>query len=213
MIQPKQIRYLVSIIGIDGSGKTTVSTKLRERFSRIGVTYNYLHPTFGSIVNISRIATRRPHNDSEQVTKTALFSSNTSIMITLAYTLIMLADSLVNYILFFRPLLKMGILVSDRYFYHYVLMHIDNHPTIVRCFANIIPKPSIIFLLDVSPKIAKFRNEEYTLDEYRAQVVRYEEFLRITGLGKRAIRINSERSAESVSEEIYNHMIKFFNIK
>lgn len=163
---------LIVISGMDGSGKTTLSKTLAARFKRsekkvIRVEcskYFLLEP----VINVFRFFMKI---DGKLSTKNPILKIKQKNVLLKLWPFVVLADDLLRYYLVLKPYSMVATVICDRYFYdrlvgfkYYEFIGNSGY----KCFATLIPKPDLAYILDVDPKIALSREvgEKHSLNFY-----------------------------------------------
>ena len=168
---------LVVFVGPDGSGKSTVTKLLSERFAatRVPVSLVYLG-TRDALLPTKRLSQhirgRTPRSkDPKDVNRRARLRGLLHITV----------DKCLRYWVHIRPRLVKGeIVVLDRYFYDFRSFP---HPLVSRRWVTalamrIIPKPALVFSMRGDPEVVAARKRELTPAETARQIACYE------GLGR-----------------------------
>lgn len=206
------MRLLISFIGIDGSGKTTFAIGLYRRLKTDGFNSSYFHVAFSMVKHISS-RFRKPFWGqisplSNDVTIKG-FSLNKGARkgFVLLFLGLALIDSLITYLTKIK--FKKTILIYDRYFYDYLVIYFDICPEWARrLYLRLIPKPNLVFFLDVSPSIAYERNKEYSLSFYYSQRRHYLNLLNYLKKNGDLFIVNTNASIEEGFSLIYKRVKK-----
>lgn len=171
---------IIALIGIDGSGKTTQALLLSRILESCGYRVKYIYAGNTGIkvgqkyslylsLPIDIIYHRLLKIElNPQIKKTLLFC---------ALSKLELLSQFLNYIVFILPRIIIYkklhyIIVADRYVYDYLISSILQKKIskiYARILLRIVPKPDIIFLLDVDIHIAyKRKHGEKSIDELQA---------------------------------------------
>jgi len=146
---------LIVFCGMDGSGKTTLTNKLAVYLEKAGLKYETTHAHTYSISKSS-------FGIKEKTVKMLKYLFATLIPL-------ILLDNLYTYYFKYHPILERKILICDRYFYDKVCRMIyygvcNKH--MAEIYLKLLPRPDYIFFLNISPKDACLRKEEYSEEEY-----------------------------------------------
>lgn len=173
--------FLVSLSGIDGSGKTTLAQSVTTLLQDRGLPFRYTWARFGSklidsIVFISK-STILHHEDlsnterSFQAVKSYIFSSRITSMLYLGFVLIDYYLQLMGKVWF--PILWGKNLICDRYVFDSVvdlaadlLLNGDTCLKIISIFMKIVPEPKIAFYIDIPVEIAFDRKDDIISIDY-----------------------------------------------
>ncbi|MEM2842023.1 MAG: hypothetical protein QW201_01820 [Thermoproteota archaeon] len=165
---------LICFIGVDGSGKTTHAINLCKKLQKNGLNFSYIHISFSIIQHIPSRFRKPLSKQINAMTENPSYSKTRKGLV-LLFLGIALADSLIIYL----TKLRETILIYDRYFYDYLVDYFDVCPEwLKRLYIRLIPKPDLLFFLDVPPTIAYKRNREYPPSFYHSQRRRYFDLLR-----------------------------------
>lgn len=138
---------LISISGLDGSGKSTQIESLKQYLESKGEKVFYLHAIQFSVANIFAKKSRKKKAKTKSVTKASWLKIQLR-------KLALLID-LLRFKKLIYSLKKRGFtyIVSDRYFYDSVIniAYLENRR--IATFMPKIPKPSIGFYLKVDPEV------------------------------------------------------------
>jgi len=110
-----------------------------------------------------------------------------------------------------HPLKKNRLIITDRYIYDIIvfLRYYDMYyPSIEKGFTNIVPKPDIVFLIDVPPKIAFDRKKEYTLEHRIKERALYLEYAKKLGFKI----IDNTKPLIEVSQNILEEILKIVEL-
>lgn len=139
---------------MDGTGKTTLAKKLEEYLTMNKIKSEFIH---GHTYTISKNSFGI--SDKHIIKYRKLFSILTPLA---------LLDNYVNYIFKYRCKLKNKTIISDRYYYDKVARMIYYgilNKQFAKIYLKLLPKPDLVFFLDVSAKKAFERKKEYTIRE------------------------------------------------
>ena len=159
---------ILTLSGMDGSGKTTLSLKIAaesDRFVRVSRGgYFLLEPIMRGIRYLKGI-------DSKKSTKNPFLSKGDKPWLFKFWPWLVLADDLIHYWLVLKPVSVFYNIVCDRYMYDR-LIGLKYHGFLgERAYAlykNLIPSPTKALILEVEPSIALEREtaEKHVLQFY-----------------------------------------------
>lgn len=208
---------LICLLGVDGSGKTTAARELQRQLEEEGISCKYLNLDYSLFQRIPlRLRNRlgsplipllKKKNSRRNATSVrrglTSYISSPLLVITLLFHLF---DALILYLLKVKPLISRTNVIHDRYFYDYPILYTDACPRwLMWCFRNVIPKPNLILLLDVSPEIALARDGDFKPDFYQRQQKRYLEF--VHKLDDKMVYIcNADSPVEEVNSAVYKRV-------
>lgn len=168
---------LVCFIGIDGSGKTTLSKLFVDELKSRGRASRYVYgrflprivAPFFKIASSSILRGKDPqsHYHARLKNKRQMLSNP---IISEFYVVSILFDQILQILLkvYLPSILKREVIVCDRYFFDTVILDIavpcglDNDDIIqlIRRYLPLFPKADIVFLVDVPPRTAYQRKKE-----------------------------------------------------
>lgn len=166
---------LISFSGLDGSGKTTQITNLRDTISRLGLSHDlitfwddvvvgthyregFVHKVYGSEQGIG--APDKPVNRKDKNVR--------KWYLTLARHLLYLLDAIhLRFVIGRAEMSDSDVIIMDRYIYDELANLPIGNPfsnLFIRIVRFIVPKPDISYLLDADPEAARARKPEYPVD-------------------------------------------------
>lgn len=171
---------LICFIGVDGSGKTTISREvariLREKGIKCKRTYGRLQPfILRTLTMVARkLIARKSGKDYKAYKKEKKKTVKKMKILSKLYTMILLVEYYIQLFIRIRlPLLLGKVVICDRYVYDTVINDIplesDDIDTIERWINrifNFAPKPDIVFLIDVPEDISMMRKKDIPSIEY-----------------------------------------------
>ena len=157
--------FLITFIGPDGSGKSTLSegimADLGNDFQRI----YYYHSRYGIFPELNKVVTGKK---SDEVSKPVISPQSESfklikILLMFYYGL----EHIFGYYILFTKRRKKTLFVFDRYYYDYVISANENYfnHMIFRLFSKIILKPDLIVYPVLSPETIFKRKPELSIEE------------------------------------------------
>lgn len=167
VISMRNRRLSVCFIGVDGCGKTTHAKNLYEELRNLGIDCAYIHHTYALVDHLPsmiRVWLQRLFLSQTypSVSSTKEKTSRSRINLTVL-SLIAFMNGMVSFLLEPKPYAGCSLVIHDRYLYDHLVHYIRSCPEpLVRCYLRFIPKPDIIFLLDVPPIVAYERRGEAT---------------------------------------------------
>ena len=154
---------IISFMGVDGSGKTTLSKKLKKIFKKS----KYLHLKPYILFQDKRTEVKNPHAQKKS---------------TFIFSLLRLLSWLVSYKLFFLNNKKKQLFIFDRYVHDILVDPLRYKHNISKDFTRFIlsffPNPDLWIFLKPSLRIIKSRKVELTDNELRRQVKDYSNFFK-----------------------------------
>jgi len=171
---------LICFIGVDGSGKTTISKEVAKTLSEKGIkckhTYGRLQPFILRPLTViaRKLIARKAGRNYKAYKKEKKEAVKKMRILSKLYTMILLVDYYIQ--LFVRvklPLLFGKVVICDRYVYDTVINDIplesENIDTIeswIDRIFNFAPRPDIVFLIDVPEEISMMRKNDILSIEY-----------------------------------------------
>ena len=153
-----QIPIVISFMGVDGSGKTTLSKKIKNIFQNS----KYLHLKPYILFQDRRRVIKNPHNQKKS---------------TIVVSLIRLLSWLISYKIFFYTNKKERLFIFDRYAHDIIidpLRYKHNLPKFLTDFLlSLFPRPDLWIFLNPSLKIIKLRKFELSESELSRQIKKY----------------------------------------
>ena len=203
----------ICFVGVDGSGKTTHAKRLHNWLRSRGVDSVYVHFDFSLRKYIpSRI--RKTLYSSSHKERSELVekeSAERKKYTTKMYAMLFLIFSLLDGFIYYLKGPRSRVRIYDRYFYDYLVEFFELYPDCVKMlYISLLPRPDIVFYLDVPPSIAYARSREYPLSYYSLRRRRYLKLLRCMRSTK-VIIFNTSRSKTSNSLTILSHVSRCFN--
>ena len=159
----KKNSLTISIMGVDGSGKTTLSKKLKKKFKQSK--YLHLRPYF--IFKDLRRVVRNPHNQEK--------SMSTVSFLRLLFWLI-------SYKIFFYKNKNKKLYIFDRYVHDILIDSLrykhNLSKLLTRFILSFFPEPDLWIFLKPSFKTIKKRKVEISDSEIRRQTKEYSNFFK-----------------------------------
>ena len=163
----------ICLLGVDGSGKSTLVHEICEQFRQKGVDARSYYFGWQPFLPTTRLFSRMFRKHNYRITdqfnkKNAPFSILQEL--TLCYFFV---EYLARY-LYVRLAQRSSFLVFDRYFYDiYTHYSYAERSIIFPLLLNIFPRPHHLFVLDVSSDVACRRKPEMPLEMVKAHRNRY----------------------------------------
>lgn len=209
-IRPQGV--LVVLVGPDGSGKTTLSTMVCERFQATHVPTSPVYLGAQKPMLPTRLLSQKLHKALGTRPKVKPIK-DVGRRQRLRGLVHIMADKWLRYLVEVRPRLARGeVVVLDRYFYDLrTFPHpLVSQPLVESIVMALIPEPAVIFCLTADPAVIAARKHELTTAETARQI----ELFR--GL-KRWVRnfheIPSDGDIKAVVDSITEHVIRLYTQK
>ena len=184
-------KIIVSLMGVDGSGKTTLARKLQKIFKRS----NYLHLKPYILFQDRRTVIQKPQNQK----KSFFFQS-----------LLRLLSWLISYKVFFYQNKKKEMYIFDRYVHDVLidpLRYKHGLPQgLTKHFLNFFPQPDLWIFLNTPLKIIVSRKQELPYNELRRQIRDYTKFFKNK---KNVLNINSNIKKKELTQHIKKKISNF----
>jgi thymidylate kinase len=195
----------IVILGVDGSGKTTISRRLIGKYESAFRNVKHYHSRVRVLKDLSQITsnnkidTTKPHSKNFSVGK---FGS--IIKFTYYYL-----DYLIGNIIITISKIKSTLVIIERYYYDYYIDTLRYNLKIsipfLKFFGKLIKRPNVIFILTGNSQILLERKNEITLDEINKQTSKINKVF----LGKKDVYFFD--TTETDADECVNYMIKICN--
>lgn len=215
----KNKKPLICFIGSSGSGKTTHAVNLCKELKAKAFNCTYMHIAGYALANyipsmlykyLKRILTVfKPTEKSFESSNP--YSSNESPRSAKLWLLIALINSLPS-IVKIKILEDKSVVICDRYFYDYLAIAYNwlfsvYNDWLCRIYLHLIPRPDLIFFLDIPAKIASKRGRGYHLSLYDREREWYLELIKRQNL-ENLIVIKTDTNLKKVSSSIFDYAIR-----
>ncbi len=171
---------IVSLMGVDGSGKTTLAKKLNKIFKKS----KYLHLKPYILFQDRRTVIKNPHDQKK--------SSAT-------LSLLRLLSWLISYKIFFYSKKNIKIFFFDRYAHDVLIDPLrykhNLSETLTKFILKFFPKPNLWIFLNPPLKTIKARKQELPVNELGRQIQDYTQFFKNK---KNVIKLNKNFQKEKV---------------
>ena len=187
---------VISFMGVDGSGKSTLIKQIKKKFkNKIKIKYLHLRPYI--FLTDKRTVIKNPHIKKKKVSKLFSFSK---LLIWLA---------IYNLFFFYNLKKKNQIIIFDRYVDDILIdparYRFNLSTNIIKKIIKFFPNPNLWIILKVKPSVAYNRKKEISLKETKRQCIKYLKFAKIK---KNSIVINTNKnikqSTTMIIKEIKN---------
>ena len=179
--------FLICFIGIDGSGKTTLAKMLVDAMNKESIKCEYvwcgwrqfetfLLKNMARVIKSLRRHSHRKHDIEPDITG-EIHNSFYRYLILMDYVFSSLPKVSI-------PLALGRNIVCDRYVYDVIGGLLENHPLMGKVALNLLPKPDLIFLVNLPEEIAYQRKDDIPSVDYlkkkRAVYLRMEKKFKMT---------------------------------
>jgi thymidylate kinase len=195
------------LLGIDGSGKTTLGTQLVARFLQLGKTSRLLHYEYPSI-GVPSVLRGLYRTENRILTSGSATPSGTRSLIRrlrfVVYAMFVLLDSLIFVARRFDR--DLDVLILDRYYFDAFLGFVDVvDASLLRLFGLILPRPDLLILFDVSGAVAARRKLEASpLQSEERRVAYFYLVQKIKSI--HIVTVKSEGTIKNVLEDVISHI-------
>jgi len=209
---PKLIRGapVISFIGMDGSGKTTATSKMIDllKAHRIKSELVYVGRGRGNILPIQFFG-RKYKRREKQIDSYSKKSKNVKFSRKIVYSLaapVFYLDFLLRYFKVFVSRRTKKLVITDRFATDFLIM--KNVPSWLRKVLYILsPKPDAVIYLYNSPKVLYKRKPGHPAGDLERQEKLYTAVLRKVKKVHRVKSLNEKQTIRDVSEIIFNEII------
>lgn len=178
---------IISFLGPDGCGKSTLINVLESNLKNTDVTYFHLRPI---------VPKKNVSNNSPQQSKTYGF------VLSFLKLCFLILQFNIGWLKNIRG--RKGVIIFDRYLYDVVIdpkrFRISLPAIILKIGIKLIPKPDIIFLLTGDPVVINERKKEVSLKETKRQMNLYDTFIN----GDTVIKVNSCKGVDECKTKMLN---------
>jgi len=206
---------IISFLGVDGAGKTTIAKELVARLDVTTYCYVYLryYPILSyPIKMLSKITVYKRVNEFinyEQYSKKKKNFSSRYILLTRIYVIICIIDFLIiNYVKFNISLLRKKNIIIDRYIIDFLTtisiagnLNINTTKVLLKYFYKLFPVPDKIIYLNIPLKVALNRKMDIPSEQYlEERKLFYEMLIK----DHRYLEIDATKSVDEIIEIIIN---------
>lgn len=217
-------KKLICFTGIDGSGKTTIAKEIDQKLRKNNVNSVYVYGRVIPIVSrlfmwLGRVLILKKRKNSifedyanYSDEKNKIFSN---VFLAKLFELIMLGDHLVQINLKIRMLLLSGkCVICDRYIHDTVITDISANlgydsaqsNLLIKRTLSIVPKPDLIFYIDIPEEIAYSRKDDVPHIHYLEERKKlYDDLERSFEI----IKIDGTKTIEEITNTAYMEIKKF----
>lgn len=168
----KHTGLFVVILGVDGSGKTTISSRYKSNYSCAFRRVSHYHSRVRVLNDISKYFNKNdcnPVSSENPHSKEIKHGKVTSFLKFLYYYL----DFLIGNFIITKSVIKSSLVIIERYYYDYLIdkvrYNLNTSPQIINFFGKFIKKPDVIFILVGNSNILYSRKKEITIEEIEKQ--------------------------------------------
>jgi len=183
MIKLKK-KVIVSLMGVDGSGKTTLAKKLHKVFKKS----KYLHLKPYILFQDRRTVIKDPH-----------YQKKSSFIL----SLLRLFSWLISYKIFFHQNKSTNIYIFDRYSHDILIDPLrykhSLSQSLTKSILKFFPKPNLWIFLNPSLKTIKSRKQELSDTELKRQIKDYTQFFRNQ---KNVLKLNTNNKKKILIKKI-----------
>jgi len=166
------VRLLIAFIGMDGTGKTTLSGKVVTQLNNMGLSSQCVKCMEYVIIKL----VKRPEALGK-IGETSNRSKVSSKFVFRIWPYLVMFDNIIHFLVRVKPVLSQKrIVVCDRYYYDFIAsFEYFRLCALVakKIYFKIVPRPDIVFVLDVDAEIAFKRSREYHIGFFKEQRMRY----------------------------------------
>jgi len=168
-MKSRKKNFLICFIGIDGSGKTTLAKMLVDAMNEKGIKSQYVWRGWRQfesfllkpLAHLAKRLRRNFHHTND------LESDMIWEVHNLLYRYLILVDYLFSSVPKVSVPLALGRnIVSDRYVYDVIGGPLANHPFMEKVALSLLPKPDLIFLVNLPEEVAYQRKDDVPSIEY-----------------------------------------------
>jgi len=208
----------ICFIGIDGSGKTTLAKQIVKTLTNKGIKVKYTWSRFEPWISkpfiyLAKIFFLNKDNmnlnyKQYSATRKNLFKNNILYSV---YLVLTIPDLIIqNIIKIGIPIMMGRYVVADRYIYDTIVdiafdrkFDINNIMRLLKALLYLLPKPQIIFLLDVDEEIAFKRKKDIPSLEY---IKDRRTLYNTIGKEIRAVKLDGTKNLLTLESEISNYL-------
>jgi len=193
---------IIAFIGVDGSGKTTLSKSITNIIIRQNISAIRISPF--KYIFLNHFLKYIKKTESNKTIDNLFLKESRKPFVYKLWPLLALLDNWIYYILKIRPLVRIGhTIICDRYFYDFAISfdYFGYSSNIINeLYLSMMPLPDITILLDIDPRIAKKREigDEHNLHFFIKQRERY---LKLA-LNRKFIIINVDKEIAEILTKI-----------
>lgn len=161
----------IVLLGVDGSGKTTIANELEKRYATAFRKIKHYHSRVRVLKDISQI---NPSGEKGDVTNPHEKKNHTNIIISIIKFFYYYLDFLIGNLLITISKIKSSLVVVERYYYDYLIDKVRYNLKLpdgfLRFWGHLVKKPDIIFVLTGEPEKLYARKHEITIEEIQQQI-------------------------------------------
>lgn len=177
-------KIIITFMGVDGSGKTTIAKKLQKKFKNS----KYLHLKPYILFKDRRTIIKNPH-----------LQKKSSFVV----SLLKLLSWLISYKYFFHQNKKNRIIFFDRYAHDILIDPLrykhNASKKLTKFILNFFPKPDLWIFLNPTLKTIDSRKRELSIKEIKRQIKDYRKFFRNQ---KNVLKLNQNTKEKKLIKQI-----------
>lgn len=195
---------IISISGLDGSGKSSQTEKLAAHYAKLGVRTYYFHATNFALLNLLKSRLRKVQPSQGDDSSAATSSSYLGILL----RKVMLPVDMLRFRFLLRRLEKRGVdyILSDRYFYDTAIniAYLSGSSKLMRLRCIVLPDAAFYLRTDPAVIMSRARQPEQGLNYLVKKQTLYDEAIEQYSLH----RIDGGQTQQEVSHDINKLLTK-----
>ena len=167
MINPTGL--FVVVLGVDGSGKSTISGLFAQKYQNAFRKISHYHSRVRVLNDLNRIK-KKEHKDVSKPHEHKKEANKIVSAIKLCYYM---TDYLIGNLIFTKAKMKSSLVIVERYFYDYYIdmkrYNLNLSSRFISFFEMFVKKPDVIFVFTGEPEALYERKRELSVEEIRQQ--------------------------------------------
>ncbi|MDQ7786905.1 MAG: hypothetical protein RDU01_04805 [Thermodesulfovibrionales bacterium] len=207
-------RYFLSIIGPDGTGKTTIINALTDLFVDVFKTKHsnicvfHFRPLL--LPNLKKLFSLGRHKGIEEDFTKPHRAKPSGVILSIFRLLYYFIDYTIGYLIKVKPLFARNkIVIFDRYYYDFIVdparARIKLPKIIPITLMKLLPMPAIVIFLDNKAEIIYKRKQELPIEEISRQLVEYNN---LTYKYSCFYKVDSSKAVSEIAKEIACEFVK-----